>query len=113
MEEKRTLIMRSDVSACGQRVGCASTCSRVTLLRSWTNSGLSDGDWAYFDCLRGYLEGNDADWSILAVQGDYYVRDGIVSHDESYGLLSSDWSGLRNPDILSLLSGMMAVTQGP
>ena len=78
-----------------------------------TNSGLSDGDWAYFDCLRGYLEGNDADWSIWAVQGDYYVRDGIVSHDESYGLLSSDWSGLRNPDILSLLSGMMAVTQGP
>ena len=33
--------MRSAVSACGQRVGCASTFSRVTVLRSSTNSGLS------------------------------------------------------------------------
>lgn len=36
-----TLTMRSDVSACGQRVGCASTVSRVTVFRSSTNSGLS------------------------------------------------------------------------
>ncbi len=36
-----TMTMCSDVSACGQRVGCASTVSRVTVLRSSTNSGLS------------------------------------------------------------------------
>ena len=40
-EGSRTLTMRSEVSACGQRVSCASTCSRVTLWRSCTNSGLS------------------------------------------------------------------------
>lgn len=36
-----TLTMRSAVSGCGQRVGWLSTCSRVTVCRSSSNSGLS------------------------------------------------------------------------
>lgn len=82
----------------------------------WTggaNSGLNDQDYAYLQCLAGYMEGNDADWSVWAVQGDYYVRDGTVSYDEGYGLLTSDWSDWRNPAWASLLGGMLNVTQGP
>ena len=37
----RTLIMRSDVSGCGQRVGNLSTSSRVTVASKLRNSGES------------------------------------------------------------------------
>lgn len=37
----RTLIMRSDVSVCGQRVGYLSTSSRVTVASKLRNSGES------------------------------------------------------------------------
>ena len=38
---KRTLVIRSDVSGCGQRVGNLSTSSRVTVASKLRNSGES------------------------------------------------------------------------
>jgi hypothetical protein len=40
-KQMRTLIMRSDVSGCGQRVGYLSTSSRVTVASKLRNSGES------------------------------------------------------------------------
>ncbi|XDG00961.1 hypothetical protein ABKA04_000576 [Annulohypoxylon sp. FPYF3050] len=77
------------------------------------NSGLSDDDNSYFQCLRDYMTGNDAEWSLWAVQGSYYVRQGTVGADESWGLLDTDWNGLRNPNVTDLLAPMFKVTQGP
>lgn len=77
------------------------------------NTGLSDQDYAYLTCLVEYMESNDADWSVWAVQGDYYVREGQTSSDESYGLLDATWSGWRNPEFAGLLGKMWNVTQGP
>ena len=75
--------------------------------------GLSDRDAAYLDCLVGYMGDNDADWAVWAVQGSYYVRDGVVDADEGWGLLNRDWSDWRNPAFPGLLRGMWNVTQGP
>lgn len=80
---------------------------------SASNSGLSDGDRAYLQCLVQYMESNDAEWAVWAVQGSYYVRDSIVDYDEDYGLLTHDWSEWRNSAFSGMLGKMWNVTQGP
>jgi endoglucanase len=77
------------------------------------NHGLSDKDAGYLNCLIGYMSGNDGDWALWAVQGSYYVRDGNVDSDENWGLLTSDWSTLRNPGVMGMLGSMWDQTQGP
>ncbi|OIW33711.1 glycoside hydrolase family 5 protein [Coniochaeta ligniaria NRRL 30616] len=77
------------------------------------NQGLSDQDRNYLSCLAGYMEGNDAEWAVWALQGSYYVRDGTVDYDEGWGVLDHDWSGWRNPEFPSMLGAMWKVTQGP
>ncbi|KAI0180518.1 glycoside hydrolase family 5 protein [Hypoxylon sp. FL1284] len=77
------------------------------------HDGLSDDDDAYFQCIRDYVTGNDAEWALWAVQGSYYVREGAVGAEEPWGLLDADWNGLRNPNITGLLEPMFKVTQGP
>lgn len=78
-----------------------------------SNKGLNDEDYAYLTCLVGYMENNDADWAHWAIQGSYYVRNGRVDLDESWGALDHSWSGWRNPDFKGMLGKMFQVTQGP
>jgi endoglucanase len=77
------------------------------------NGGLSDTDQAYFDCLSAWMKNNDADWSLWAVMGSYYVREGVADYDETWGLLNHDWTGLRNDQFLPLMADLFLVTQGP
>lgn len=77
------------------------------------NSGLSDKDNSYLQCLVKYMESNDAEWAVWAVQGSYYVRDGAFDYDEGYGLLDHDWSDWRNSNFTGMLGQMWNVTQGP
>lgn len=78
-----------------------------------SNSGLSDDDYHYLTCLVGYMENNDADWALWAIQGSYYVRNGVVGYNETWGVLDYDWSTWRNPAFSPLLGTMWNVTQGP
>lgn len=75
--------------------------------------GLSDKDGRYFDCLKEYALNNDMEWAFWSLQGTYYIRNGIVDYDESWGYMNADWTGVRNPKIGELLGPMFAVTQGP
>lgn len=77
------------------------------------NDGLSDGDLSYLACLVSYMENNDADWALWALQGSYYVRDGVVDKDETWGALDRAWAGWRNPRFRELLGRMFDVSQGP
>ncbi|KAI1396119.1 glycoside hydrolase family 5 protein [Hypoxylon fuscum] len=77
------------------------------------NDGLSDDDNSYFQCLRDYVTGNDGEWAMWAVQGSYYVRQGAVGAEESWGLLDADWKALRNAKVPEMLAPMFQVTQGP
>ncbi|TPX08976.1 uncharacterized protein E0L32_009555 [Thyridium curvatum] len=74
---------------------------------------LSDEDAKYLSCLVGYMEGNDAEWAVWALQGSYYVRDGQVDYDEGWGLLNKEWTGWRNPEFKGMLGKMWEVQQGP
>lgn len=75
--------------------------------------GLDAQDSAYLKCLVSWLEGNDADWAVWALQGSYYVREGVAGSEETYGVLNADWSGFRTSAFKDLLGGIWNVTQGP
>ncbi|KAI0400381.1 glycoside hydrolase family 5 protein [Xylaria palmicola] len=77
------------------------------------NRGLSDADNTYLTCLREYVVSNDSEWAIWSLMGSYYVREGTVDHDESFGVMDHDWVGLRNGELQALLEPMFKVTQGP
>lgn len=80
---------------------------------SAANRGIADGDAQYLTCLVSYMESNDAEWALWAIQGSYYVRSSTVDYDESFGVLTHDWSGWRNSNFTALLGKMWDVTQGP
>ncbi|OAA65061.1 cellulase family protein [Cordyceps fumosorosea ARSEF 2679] len=75
--------------------------------------GLNDKDSTYLSCLRGYMEDNDADWSLWAIQGTYYVRDGKVDAEETWGAIDHDWKDWRNPKFKAMLGKMPYMTQFP
>ncbi|EPE03278.1 cellulase family protein [Ophiostoma piceae UAMH 11346] len=77
------------------------------------SGGLNSDDSKYLSCLKGYMEGNDGDWALWAIQGSYYVRGGQTDYEETWGLLNHDWTALRNPQVSGLLGSMWNMTQGP
>ncbi|KAI9835673.1 MAG: hypothetical protein M1838_005225 [Thelocarpon superellum] len=76
-----------------------------------TDVGSPDTDW--ISCVVDYLTGNDADWAVWALQGSYYIRQGNIAAEETWGLLNANWSDWRNPSFPGLLGGMWDQTQGP
>lgn len=77
------------------------------------NSGISDSDYSYLTCLVDYMTDNDADWALWAIQGSYYVRNGVINYNETWGVLDYNWAEWRNPQFPALLGAMWNVTQGP
>lgn len=77
------------------------------------NSGLSDDDYDYLTCLVGYMTNNDAEWALWAIQGSYYIRNGVIDYNETWGVLDYTWTETRNPAFSGLLGAMWNVTQGP
>ncbi|KAF2647409.1 glycoside hydrolase family 5 protein [Lophiostoma macrostomum CBS 122681] len=73
----------------------------------------SADDYNYLKCIVEYASGNDGDWALWALQGNYYVRDGQVDYDEAWGLLNSDWSAWRNPAVKDVIAPLFQTTQGP
>lgn len=78
-----------------------------------STNGLGEQDARYLSCLVSYMTNNDAEWAVWVLGGSYYIRQGNVDHDESYGLLTHDWSTWRNPAFPGMLGDMWKVTQGP
>lgn len=76
-------------------------------------NGLNEQDDRYLKCLVSYMQNNDADWAVWALQGSYYVRDKAVDYDEGWGLLNHDWSGWRNDKFKDMLGDMWKMTQQP
>lgn len=63
----------------------------------------SFGDSRFLACVLGLLEQTDQDWALWALQGSYYLRNGVSDLDETYGLLTSTWNTIRNLNFLTLL----------
>ncbi|KAI0475704.1 glycoside hydrolase family 5 protein [Xylariaceae sp. FL0804] len=55
----------------------------------------------YTTCLASFLAEQQAGWFIWAIAGSYYTREGTQDYDETWGLLTHDWSTWRSPDYVS------------
>ncbi|KAK3142278.1 hypothetical protein QOZ80_4BG0344520 [Eleusine coracana subsp. coracana] len=76
-------------------------------------SGTHIGDNRYLTCFLSVAAEMDLDWAIWALQGSYYIREGILAYDESYGLLSWDWCTARNPSFIKRINSLQSPFQGP
>ncbi|KAF3332158.1 Endoglucanase [Carex littledalei] len=77
------------------------------------NSGVVDNDNRYFGCVLAKAAELDLDWGLWALQGSYYLREGVVDHEETYGVLSSDWSTSQNNSVLKKIQAVQKPFQGP
>lgn len=74
--------------------------------------GLNRADNMFLGCFLGYLAEMDLDWSIWTLQGSYYIRDGLHGPEESFGLLTSNWTNLRSPEFHRKLQLIQQKLQG-
>ncbi|RWV84978.1 hypothetical protein GW17_00053259, partial [Ensete ventricosum] len=65
--------------------------------------GTNVNDNRYLGCVMGVAAELDLDWAVWTLQGSYYIRQGVLAMDETYGLLAWDWSKPRNSGLTSLL----------
>ncbi|KAJ4915541.1 Cellulase (glycosyl hydrolase family 5) protein [Raphanus sativus] len=70
-------------------------------------------DNRYFGCVSSWAAGNDVDWSLWALTGSYYLREGKVGLVEYYGVLDSDWVSVRNSSFLQKITLLQSQLQGP
>ncbi|EOA40066.1 hypothetical protein CARUB_v10008758mg [Capsella rubella] len=75
--------------------------------------GGNANDDRYFGCLTGWAAEHDLDWSLWALTGSYYLRQGVVGLNEYYGVLDKDWISVRNSSFLQKLSLLQSPLQGP
>ncbi|OCL09186.1 glycoside hydrolase family 5 protein [Glonium stellatum] len=65
----------------------------------------------YATCLHSYLPSQHAGWIVWVIAGSYYIRSGTQDYDETWGLLSHDWSTWRYSNgINNGLKPMIAAT---
>lgn len=75
--------------------------------------GNNPGDNHFLSCFLSVAAELDVDWAIWALQGSYYIREGRPNYDETYGVLSRDWSEPRNPYFLQRISAIQSPFQDP
>jgi len=55
----------------------------------------------YSTCLAEYLPSVHVGWMIWVMAGSYYIRSGTEDYDETWGLLTHDWSTWRSPNAVN------------
>ncbi|KAF8017440.1 hypothetical protein BT93_H2575 [Corymbia citriodora subsp. variegata] len=75
--------------------------------------GTNVNDDRYLNCFMAMAAEYDWDFALWALQGSYYLRQGVVGMEEFYGLFNYDWSGVRNSSYLRRLSVLQLPFQGP
>ncbi|KAI1099085.1 glycoside hydrolase [Jackrogersella minutella] len=55
----------------------------------------------YINCVLDYISTKNAGWMIWQIGGSYYIREGTQDYDESWGLLTHNWSDWRSTDFVN------------
>ncbi|KAK6930937.1 hypothetical protein RJ641_002730 [Dillenia turbinata] len=64
-------------------------------------------DNKYIGCTLRWLHDKDVDWAVWGLQGSYYFREGVAGTDEVFGVLSYDWSDVRNNKFMDSVKSIM------
>ncbi|PKA57752.1 hypothetical protein AXF42_Ash015128 [Apostasia shenzhenica] len=81
--------------------------------QGWPLFILNLNDNRFLPCMVALAAELDVDWAVWALQGSYYVRQGVVGMNEYYGLLTYDWCQPRNSTFLQRISALQSPFQGP
>ncbi|XP_042437144.1 glycosyl hydrolase 5 family protein-like [Zingiber officinale] len=76
-------------------------------------SGRNERDNRFFSCALAYAAEHDLDWALWALQGSYYLRQGVADSPEAYGMLTSDWWSVRNRTLLGRIRSIQQPFRGP
>ncbi|KAG1370045.1 glycosyl hydrolase 5 family protein [Cocos nucifera] len=76
-------------------------------------SGRNMADNRFLSCFLSVAAELDLDWALWALQGSYYIREGQLGYDETYGVLGWDWCKARNPSFVNRIAALQAPFQGP
>ncbi|KAJ4959966.1 hypothetical protein NE237_019876 [Protea cynaroides] len=74
--------------------------------------GTNVNDNRYLNCFIGVAAELDWDWALWTLVGSYYLRQGVVGMEETYGMLDSGWTSIRNSNFLQRLSTLQIPLQG-
>ncbi|CAL5033058.1 unnamed protein product [Urochloa decumbens] len=77
------------------------------------NRGGNAADERYWGCAAAAIAGLDLDWALWALQGSYYLREGVAGHDEAYGVLDHAWLRPRNGTALRRVRALQRPLRGP
>lgn len=61
----------------------------------------------YATCIKKLMPQWKTGWMVWVISGSYYIRSGTQDYEETWGLLSHDWSSWRNTDAIGALQGMI------
>ncbi|XP_038977859.1 glycosyl hydrolase 5 family protein-like [Phoenix dactylifera] len=76
-------------------------------------SGRNMADNRFLSCFLSVAAELDLDWALWALQGSYYIREGQLGYDETYGVLGWDWCKARNSSFVNRIAALQAPFQGP
>jgi hypothetical protein len=75
--------------------------------------GISVNDNRYLNCFLGVAAELDLEWALWTLAGSYYLREGGIGVDETYGVLNWNWCDARNFSFLDRISAIQAPFRGP
>ncbi|PIA51566.1 hypothetical protein AQUCO_01100429v1 [Aquilegia coerulea] len=74
--------------------------------------GTNVNDNRYLNCIMGVAAELDLDWALWTLTGSYYLREGVMGMDETYGVLDWNWCGIRNSSFIEKISALQTPFQG-
>ncbi|KAF5194225.1 Glycosyl hydrolase 5 family protein [Thalictrum thalictroides] len=74
--------------------------------------GTNVNDNRYLNCIMAVAAELDLDWALWTLTGSYYLREGVMGMDETYGVLNWDWCGIRNSSFIQKISALQTPFQG-
>ncbi|OEL32500.1 hypothetical protein BAE44_0006480, partial [Dichanthelium oligosanthes] len=77
------------------------------------NRGVNSNDNRYYGCAAAVAADLDLDWALWALQGSYYLREGVLGLDEVYGVLDWAWCKPRNATSLRRVQALQRPLRGP
>ncbi|KAG6529317.1 glycosyl hydrolase 5 family protein-like [Zingiber officinale] len=75
--------------------------------------GTNTNDNRYLGCMMSVAAELDLDWAFWTLQGSYYIRQGVLGLDETYGMLAWDWCRTRNTHMLERIQAIQSPFRGP
>ncbi|KAL5717984.1 cellulase [Ranunculus cassubicifolius] len=76
-------------------------------------SGTIINDSRFLNCVFGVIADLDLEWALWALQGSYYLRQGVQDMEEFWGVLDKSWNDIRNSSFMQRVNSIQFPYQGP